>query len=39
MYRVHLLEAQCEELQWRAHAPGVMPRPRDRLEMVRLADV
>lgn len=38
MYRVHLTEAQWEELQQRAHAPGVMPRTRDRLEMVRLAD-
>src|SRR6266849_2643759 len=37
MYRVHLTDAQREELQRRAHAPGVMPRTRDRLEMVRLA--
>jgi transposase len=37
MYRVHLTEAQREELQRRAHAPGVAPRTRDRLEMVRLA--
>jgi transposase len=38
MYRVHLTDAQRAELQRRAHAPGVMPRTRDRLEMVRLAD-
>src|SRR5687768_2507041 len=38
MYRVHLTETQRDELQQRAHAPGVMPRTRDRLEMVRLAD-
>jgi transposase len=38
MYRVRLTDAQREELQRRAHASGVMPRTRDRLEMVRLSD-
>lgn len=38
MYRVHLTEAQKQELQRRAHDPGVKPRTRDRLEMVRLSD-
>jgi putative transposase len=38
MYRVHLTDAQREELQRRAHEKGVMPRTRDRLEMVRLSD-
>jgi transposase len=38
MYRVQLTDAQRDELQRRAHAPGVLPRTRDRLEMVRLAD-
>jgi transposase len=38
MYRVCLTEEQRQELQRRAHAKGVMPRTRDRLEMVRLAD-
>jgi transposase len=38
MYRVRLTDTQREELQQRAHAPGVMPRTRDRLEMVRLSD-
>ena len=37
MYRVHLDEAAQRELQRRAHEPGVMPRTRDRLEMVRLS--
>ncbi len=37
MYRVHLTEAQRAELQRRAHAPGIAPRTRDRMEMVRLA--
>jgi transposase len=37
MYRVHLTEAQRAELHRRTHAPGVAPRTRDRLEMVRLA--
>jgi len=38
MYRVCLTDTQREELQRRAHEQGVMPRTRDRLEMVRLAD-
>jgi transposase len=38
MYRVRLTDAQRDELQCRAHEPGVMPRTRDRLEMVRLSD-
>jgi putative transposase len=38
MYRVHLTEAQKEQLRQRAHDPGVKPRTRDRLEMVRLSD-
>jgi transposase len=38
MYRVHLTEAQRQELRRRTHAPGLMPRTRDRLEMVRLSD-
>jgi transposase len=38
MYRVQLTDAQREELQHRAHEQGVMPRTRDRLEMVRLSD-
>lgn len=38
MYRVHLTEEQRGELQRRTHAPGIMPRTRDRLERVRLAD-
>ena len=38
MYRVRLTDAQRDELQYRARAPGVMPRTRDRLEMVRLSD-
>jgi transposase len=38
MYRVRLTDAQRDELHRRAHAPGVMPRTRDRLEMLRLAD-
>ena len=38
MYRVHLSDEQRLELQRRAHAPEVMPRTRDRLEMVRLSD-
>jgi transposase len=38
MYRVSLTDAQRQELHRRAHEPGVMPRTRDRLEMVRLAD-
>ena len=38
MYRVHLTEGQRAELQQRTRAPQIMPRTRDRLEMVRLAD-
>src|SRR5947207_3981997 len=38
MYRVHLTDQERQELQHQAHAAGVMPRTRDRLEMVRLAD-
>ena len=38
MYRVRLDEAARQQLQRRAHTPGVMPRTRDRLEMVRLSD-
>ena len=38
MYRVHLDEAGRQELNRRARAAGVMPRTRDRLEMVRLCD-
>ena len=38
MYRVRLTEEQRAELKRRAHAPDVMPRTRDRLEMVRLSD-
>lgn len=37
MYRVRLNDAQHQELNRRAHEPGVMPRTRDRLEMVRLS--
>ena len=37
MYRVRLTDAQHPELNRRAHEPGVMPRTRDRLEMVRLS--
>lgn len=38
LYRVHLTEEQRWELNRRTRAPGVMPRTRDRLEMVRLSD-
>jgi transposase len=38
MYRVRLTDAQRQELNQRAHAPRVMPRTRDRLEMLRLSD-
>jgi transposase len=37
MYRVHLTDAQYQELNRRSHEPGVKPRTRDRLEMVRLS--
>jgi transposase len=35
---VYLSDEQRQELQRRAHEPGVRPRTRDRLEMVRLSD-
>ena len=38
MYRVHLTDDQRDELRRRSHAPGIAPRTRDRLEMIRLAD-
>lgn len=38
MYRVRLDEPARRELRRRAHETGVMPRTRDRLEMVRLSD-
>ena len=38
MYRVHLTEEQRDELSQRTRDPKVMPRTRDRLEMVRLSD-
>jgi transposase len=38
MYHVRLTDAQREELQQRAHEKAIMPRTRDRLEMVRLSD-
>lgn len=38
MYRVDLTEEQREELTRRARALGVMPRTRERLEIVRLSD-
>jgi transposase len=37
MYRVHLSEAQQDELERRARDPRTKPRTRDRLEMVRLS--
>ena len=38
LYRVHLTEAQRDELQHRTRESGLASRTRDRLEMVRLAD-
>lgn len=38
MYRVHLTDAQREELHRRARDPLIKSRTRDRLEMVRLSD-
>lgn len=38
MIRVALTAAQRDELRARTHEPGVAPRTRDRLEMIRLAD-
>jgi len=37
MYRVHLTDAQYDELERRARDPRTKPRTRDRLEMVRLS--
>lgn len=37
MYRADLSDEQQRELQRRTHEPGVRPRTRDRLEMVRLS--
>src|SRR5215217_8436569 len=36
--RVELTPAQRDELRARTHEPGIAPRTRDRLEMVRLSD-
>lgn len=38
MYRVHLTNAQREELRRRTRDPAAQPRTRDRLEMVGLSD-
>ena len=38
MYRVILTDAQRQQLNQRAHQPGIAPSTRDRLEMVRLSD-
>jgi transposase len=38
LYRVHLTAEQRAELHERTRTPGIKPRTRDRLEMVRLAD-
>lgn len=38
MYRVHLTEEQRQELKQLTRTPGLAPRTRERLEMVRLAD-
>jgi putative transposase len=38
MYRVHLTDAQRDELNQRTRDPQIKPRTRDRLEMVRLSD-
>ena len=38
MYRIRLTEEQQQELHQRTHQPGVAPRTRDRLEMIRLSD-
>jgi transposase len=37
LYRVHLTQTQRVELQQRTRDPKIMPRTRDRLEMVRLS--
>jgi transposase len=39
MYRITLTDDQLHELNQRAHHPGVAPRTRDRLEMVRLCHI
>src|SRR4051812_22966235 len=38
MLRIHLSSAQRDELRTRTRQPGLAPRTRDRLEMIRLAD-
>jgi transposase len=38
LYRVHLTEEERQELKRRTRAPGIKPRTRDRLEMIRLLD-
>ena len=38
MLRIHLSPAQRDELRARTRQPGLAPRTRDRLEMLRLAD-
>lgn len=38
MIRVHLTDPQRDEVRARTREPGIAPRTRDRLEMVRLAD-
>src|SRR5215211_9307340 len=38
MIRVELTATQRDELRARTHEPGIAPRTRDRLEMVRLSD-
>jgi transposase len=38
LYRVHLTEAQRQEFRQLSHAPGLAPRTRERLEMIRLSD-
>lgn len=38
MYRVTLTDEQRQQLNQRAHQPGITPSTRDRLEMLRLAD-
>ncbi len=39
MIRVLLTDAERAELRARTRAPGITPRTRDRLEMVRLSDL
>lgn len=38
LYRVHLTKAQRQELKQLTHTPGLAPRTRERLEMIRLSD-